>query len=217
MTPQTLRKERRRKFDEEIQSSNLHYWARRFLESEGFKPNEIEESLKTSRENLAKLLADAAESRSERKTDETKGKYNVKGIEAAMFADREVTEDDLQHEHAREKAAIDAFEKALGIPANWNWYPAKTSEAATWRQFRVELVKLYEADNKCFDKYQAWRKMPYVKGAVSNSTIQRFPQNWMTYWSDYCASSGMINKPEEKTEYHQPLQGDFVPAPEPKW
>lgn len=185
MTPQTLRKERRRKFISILSEFGAI--------QHPILGEQDAEQLCTWREKLAELLADAAESRSERKTDETKGRYNVKGIEAAMFADRQVTDDDLQHEHAREKAAIDAFEKALGIPANWNWYPAKTSEAATWRQFRAELVKLYEADNKCFEKYQTWRKTPYVKGAVSNSTIQRFPQNWMTYWSDYCASSGMMN------------------------
>lgn len=91
----------------------------------------------------------------------------------------------------REKSAIDAFEQALNIPANWNWYPAKTTDEKVWRDFRAYLVGLYEADNQCFVKYAQWRRKPFAKGAVSITTIKRDPSIFASSWAEYLASETM--------------------------
>lgn len=142
-------------------------------------------------EGVLNELLDAAESRTERKTDELKGAYNIKGVEAAIFQGRTVTEEDLPAFENREKAAIDAFEQALGIPSNWQWYPAKTTDEKVWRDFRAYLVKLYEADNQCFVKYSQWRRKPFAKGAVAISTIKRDPSIFASSWADFLASDAM--------------------------
>ena len=131
------------------------------------------------------------------KTDETKGKYQLQGIEAAMFGDRPVTEQDLPVWEIREKDAISAFESALGIPANWNWYPAKSTEEPTWRDFRKFLVEKYEADPQAFTRYNTWRNQPYVRGAMSNTDIKRFPGNFPTSWSDF---EGTAKSSEPKSQ-----------------
>ena len=78
MTKQTLRKERRRKFEQILEENGVfactHYFA------DGTK----------ERSKLAELLADAAESRTERKTDEAKGEYNPKMLGIYAAADRKV-------------------------------------------------------------------------------------------------------------------------------
>lgn len=123
---------------------------------------------------------------------------NIKGIESAMLLGRPVTEDDLPAWQTREQAAIDAFEQALNIPANWNWYPAKTTEDKVWRDFRAYLVGLYEADNQCFVKYAQWRRKPFSKGAVAITTIKRDPAIFASSWADYLASDAMYGNNEEK-------------------
>ena len=124
--------------------------------------------------------------------------YQPKGIETAMWQGRPVTEEDLPEFENREKPAIDAFEQALNIPANWNWYPAKTTDEKVWRDFRAYLVGLYEADNQCFVKYAQWRRKPYAKGAVSITTIKRDPSIFASSWAEYLASETMYGD-EEKT------------------
>ena len=176
---QTLRRERIQKFAKIIQSSRI--WK---LANDSISPFETN-TLCDDLSELAELLADAAESRGEKKTDETKGKYQLQGIEAAMFGDRPVTEQDLPVWEIREKDAISAFESALGVPANWNWYPAKSTEEPTWRDFRKFLVEKYEADPQAFNRYNTWRNQPYVRGAMSNTDIKRFPGNFPTSWSDF--------------------------------
>lgn len=74
---QTLRRERRQKFEEEIQSSQIHYYARLHLEHAGNTPEYVENTLLECRAKLSELLAEAAESRSERKTDEKAADYNA--------------------------------------------------------------------------------------------------------------------------------------------
>lgn len=98
----------------------------------------------------------------------------------------------------REKSAIDAFEQALNIPANWNWYPAKSTEEKPWKEFRAYLVGLYEADPQCFVKYAQWRRKPFAKGAVALTTIKRDPAIFASSWAEYLASETMYGS-EEKT------------------
>lgn len=111
----------------------------------------------------------------------------IKGIEAALFSDRPVTNDDLP----MMEVALHEFESALSLPSNWNWYPAKSGDEKAWRELRDFIFEKWQADNGTFRKYATWRATPYVKGALSNLAIQRRPAEFITSWSDYLASSSM--------------------------
>ena len=64
----TLRRERRQKFEDDIQGSLLHYYARLHLEHNGNTPEYIDNTLRECREDLAATLSISAESRSEKLT-----------------------------------------------------------------------------------------------------------------------------------------------------
>lgn len=129
------------------------------------------------------------------KTDETKGTYTPKGIEQKIWAGLPVEQSDLDN---GEEIALDAFQSALQTPLNWNWYPAKTTEEKTWRDFRSYVLSLYQTDKNCFTKYQTWRTQPYARGAMSNLAIKRNPENFPASWSDFLASTSMYSKQESK-------------------
>jgi len=121
-------------------------------------------------------------------------KSKIKGIEAALFSGRPVTSDDLPIM----EVALREFESALSLPANWNWYPAKSGDEKAWRELREFVLDKWQADNQAFRKYATWRATPYVKGALSNLAIQRKPYEFITSWSDYLASSSMY--PTERSK-----------------
>jgi len=116
-----------------------------------------------------------------------------------------------------EQPALDAFQMALQTPMNWNWYPAKTTEEKTWRDFRSYIVGLFEADKRCFAKYQTWRTQPYARGAMSNLAIKRNPENFPASWSDFLASSSMYGKEQDESPTFKRFipedETKFVPAP----
>jgi hypothetical protein len=112
-----------------------------------------------------------------------KQKIQIKGIEAAMFANRTVTESDLQD--PTERLALEAFERDMQLPASWQWYPAKASKEREWKAFREFVIKTYRADPKAFSKYNTWRNQPFVKGAKSNTQIKDYPADFEVSWSDY--------------------------------
>lgn len=111
----------------------------------------------------------------------------IKGIESAMFSGRPVTNDDLPIM----EIALKEFESSLSLPANWQWYPAKSGDESAWRELRDFVLAKWQEDNQAFRKYAAWRATPYVKGALSNVAIGRKPTEFITSWSDYLASSSM--------------------------
>lgn len=115
----------------------------------------------------------------------------------------------------REKQAIDAFESAFGVERPWNWYPAKTSEEKTWRDFRAYVVEKYEADPQCFTRYVTWRNQKYSKGTMSNLAIKRNPQDFPDSWVMFLASDSMYGK-EPVAPIYKPLPEDtnvYVPNP----
>ena len=75
---QTLRRERRTKFESDIQGSLLHYYARLHLEHNGNTPEYVENTLRECREDLAAMLAVSAESRSEKLSQEDLEQVNKK-------------------------------------------------------------------------------------------------------------------------------------------
>lgn len=117
----------------------------------------------------------------------------IKGIQAAMYADRPVTVDDLP----LMELALTEFHAALSLPHNWNWYPAKTSDESAWRELREFVFAEWQKDERTFRKYATWRATPYVKGALSNLAIQRRPTEFITSWSDYLASSSMYSSNDQ--------------------
>lgn len=132
------------------------------------------------------------------KTDEEQPEYNANlPVEWKILADQKIEE---MKEIFPELDALNAFESALQVPANWNWYPAKTSEEKTWKDFRNFVLKLYTEDKECFTRYQTWRTQPYARGAMSNLAIKRNPENFPASWSDFLASSAMYgNKKQEQS------------------
>jgi len=135
---------------------------------------------------MAERLADAAlEVSGIRRTDETRPEYKVTGIANKIFAGQPVVQSDLDLD-VREQAATNAFESAFQLQRPWDWYPARTSDERTWRDFRAFLVKLYEADKNCFTKYFTWSRQPYVKGSMTALGIKRNPQDFPDSWSAFC-------------------------------
>lgn len=127
---------------------------------------------------FAQSLADAAASRSE-----LQGSY-IKGIEAAIFADRTVTESDLP----QGDEAMKAFERDMHCPGSWNWYPAKSSDEPAWKALREFVVKIYQSDNAAFAKYYTWTQNPYSRGAMTVLGIKRNPQDFELSWAAFDAS-----------------------------
>lgn len=176
MTPKTLRKERREKF--------LEILKKHFPQETGLVLIDI-----------ADELAAAAESRSE-----------LRGIQAAMFGDRPVTEADL--DPTGEDPALKAFEEAMRTPGNWNWYPAKTSDEKAWRDLREFVGKVYREEGKRgFEEYFTWSIQPYSRGAMSVLAIKQNPGNFPASWAAFKASARYAKKTdEERPEYKK-----FVP------
>ena len=174
----TLRKERKEKFTEILMKFYV-----------GVNDGVLEE------------LLDAAESRSERKTDETPGEYQIPGIEAAMFGNRPVTKDDLDPE----AEALKAFETALHLPGNWQWYPGKSTDEKAWKELRAFVVKLYRMEGvKAFEEYYTWSIQPYSRGAMTVLGIKRNPGDFEASWAAFKASAMFAKKTDETRGEYRP-------------
>ena len=122
---------------------------------------------------------------------------NINGIQAAMMQNRPVTEADLTDK--AERLALTAFETALGLPGNWQWYPSKSSIEAEWRALRKFLTAEFAKDAGAFGRYAEWRKgAGQYKGAMSNKAIAFNPALFQASWSDFLAHTAMY-QPVEKT------------------
>jgi len=108
---QTITRERRQKFEA-------------ILLEEGIYPTS-----KVDRDRVIEKLLVASASRSE-----------VRGIEAAIFGDRPVTEEDMEEKTIRE--ACNEFESALGF-GQLPW-----DSTADWTSLRKYVVTLYQSDPK---------------------------------------------------------------------
>jgi len=202
---QTLTRERRKKFEEEIQSSKLHYYARLCLEHAGNTPEYVENTLAECRASLAAALADASASRSE-----------VRGVEWAMFADRPVTKEDFPQ--ALEDEALKAFETAMHCPGSWKWYPGKASDEAAWKELREAVVSIYQSDGaEGFVGYYSWSVQTYSRGAMTLLAIQNNPAGFALSWVAYQGSDAYRAK---KTDEIRPVyraeaepKPNYVPAP----
>jgi len=127
-------------------------------------------------------------------TDEEKPEYKTKpDLMALLLSQPNVLQE-------REKLAINAFESAFGITRPWTWYPPRTSDERTWKDFRAYVLELFEADHDCFTKYVTWTRVPYAKGTMTALGIKRNPQDFPDSWTCYLASDGMYAKKNEPVE-----------------
>lgn len=160
---------------------------------------------------LAAELAAASLSRSEHKTDETPGSYKVRGIEAAIFGDRPVTQDDL--DPTGETEPLKAFESAMHLPDNWQWYPGKGSDEKAWKGLRAFVVKIYLSEGvKAFEEYFTWSIQPYSRGVMTALAIKQNPGNFEASWAAFRA----VNPKQEEIKNPQPEPEDdneYIPNP----
>ena len=164
----TLRRERIQKFREIVCKSEIYMQCRLDIDA-------LEDELGM----LLSALADAAASRTE-----------VRGIEAAMFGERKVTESDLPIGDE----ALKAFERDLQCPGSWSWYPAKSSDEPAWKSLREFVVKTYQSDPKAFEKYYTWARDPFSRGAKLPIHIRQDPTCFEYAWQAYqAANPGQVN------------------------
>lgn len=157
----------------------------------------------TVNKRVADLLVQAVESRSE-----------IRGIEAAMFGNRPVTLEDLDPTGE----ALKAFESAMHLPGNWQWYPGKSTDEAAWKALREFVVKLYQSEGvKGFGEYFTWSIQPYSRGAMTALSIKQNPGNFPASWAAFKASAMYAKKTDEaRPEYKtfKPEEKNYVPRPE---
>jgi len=183
----TLARERRTAFEAIIQDSDIYHYALSHLENLG-QGQFAEQMVK----DLAASLAAASLSRSERV---------IPGIEAAMFGDRPVTQEDLDPE----AEALKAFESAMHLPGNWQWYPAKSTDAAVWKGLREFIVKVYRTEGvKSFEEYFTWSIQPYSRGAMTALAIKQNPGNFEASWAAFKASEMFTKKTDEVRGEYRP-------------
>lgn len=181
----TLRRERIQKFREIIKQSEFY----RECEFQ-WKDEYLERQLN----ELAEALADVAQSRTE-----------LRGIESAIFADRPVTEEDMDEKIIRE--ACNSFESALGF-GTLPW-----DSTSSWTELRKFVVKLYQTDPMEFHYFQAWRKDEGKYQGVTNKSIRENPAMFKdTHYPTYKAHMGMQVKPPAPV-YKPQDDGEYVPAP----
>lgn len=89
-------------------------------------------------------------------------------IENALAAGVPVTEDMRKAAEARDQAPK-SFEAALGFSKPLPWWSSKE-----WTTFSVWVVEQYIADARIFEKFEAWRNTPFVKGSISNQRVRGF-------------------------------------------
>lgn len=173
MTPKTLAKERREKFEAVILASELYAMAE---EDQFAGKEERANAVKI----LAAALAEAAQSRTE-----------VKGIEAALFGERPVTASDLPVGDE----ALKAFERDMQCPGSWSWYPAKSTDEPAWKSLREFVVTLYQSDPKAFEKYYTWAIQPFSRGAKTLGQIRFDPTCFEYAWQAYQAANPQAETP----------------------
>ena len=179
MTPKTLRKQRLEKF--------LEILKKHFPEATGLVLIGIAEELET-----------ASLSRSE-----------VRGIEAAIFAGRPVTEEDMEEKTIR--AACNEFESALGF-GSLPW-----DSTADWTQLRKFVVKVYQTNPQEFRKFEEWRKGEGKYQGCTNKSIRENPSIFIdTHHPTFKASTAMYKTDETRPEYKPfvPEERNYVPRPE---
>lgn len=170
MTPKTLTAERKEKFLEILEK-----W---------YQDNPPSEDATEFNKNVAAELAEASLSRTERAPQ-------IKGIEAAMFSDRPVTEADLPNI----QGAQIAFESAFGF-GTLPWDTKKE-----WQKFSKWVATTHQRDPKAFVDFVAWRDdAGKYKGAMTNTAIRRDPQMFMdTGFPTFLAHTAMNKKVQPVT------------------
>lgn len=101
--------------------------------------------------------------------------------------------------------ALHTFERDLKLPA-MNWYPNRRAEETAMAVLRNLVITEFKKDRSIFQKYETWRRQPFVRGAVSNVTITRTPEQFVSSWSDFRAAN-----PESKPAVETSVDDDGIP------
>lgn len=187
MTPKTLSKERREKFEKILDGFRVTWQ----------DPDPMYLDMVEWKRQLITALTDASLSRSE-----------VRGIEAAIFSGRSVTEEDMEEKTIR--AATNEFESALGF-GGLPW-----DSNTGWTELRKFIVKLYQSDPQEFRKFEAWRMDAGKYQGCTNKSIRENPVIFKdTHYPTYKAHSTMRKTDESRPEYqpYKPEEKNYVPRP----
>lgn len=92
------------------------------------------------------------------------------------------------------REAFSSFESCLQLPGSWSWYSSKTADDKALAVLREHVISEFKKDKQIFQKYQTWRMTPYARGAMSNLSIKRTPEQFVYSWSDFLASYQMNEK-----------------------
>jgi len=128
------------------------------------------------REPLAELLADAALSVSGIANTERKQAIAKASPEWAMLAGVDITPEMADEWKAKTDSQVE-FETALGISNPLHWTKDKD-----WERFSQWVVARHLEDKDCFKKFQAWRMTPFVKGAIANTRLRGFINEFYDSW-----------------------------------
>lgn len=192
---QTLRRQRKQQFEKILLEEKIY------------------STSQEDRERLLSKLLDAAESRTERKTDDLKGEY-ITSIETAIQADVPVTNEIIDGLKTQ-SAAIMAFESAFGITSS-SWAGKWHSGKPEWTRLRKWVVGVWQERPTCFDEYVAFKKGDgKFFGLMDATQIARKPDDFYTSWDVFVRECA---PPVEHTSnYYQPEDdSQFVPNPRTK-
>ena len=174
MTPKTLAKERKKKFEAVIFSSELYAMAE---EDQFAGKEERVNAVKT----LAALLAEAAQSRSETMT-----------IENAIALDIPVTQE-MADTASLKDTAPKMFEAALGFKKPLPWWSNKE-----WTAFAEWVCEEYSKSKTAFGEYNIWRFTPYIKGGIANTRLRGFPAEFYDSWDMFMMSKPVVTNTREE-------------------
>jgi len=153
MTPKTLRKERRLKFRELITASEIFMQCR--LDAE---------SLDAELTELVDALADAAESRTEKRTDETQGKYHT----AYNRGEQERPDSVAEFLKMAQSPAVKREREIDDLLSKWAVNFVVNTTSKDWRQFAEYAVDMHTKEG--------WNPLLFIQWVQSQD-------GWPNYWS----------------------------------
>lgn len=111
-------------------------------------------------------------------------------IEAAIYADEELTEETVSAVSMRD-IAPKMFEAALKFSKPLPWWQGKD-----WTDFAEWVVEEYQRSKTSFGEYNIWRNTQYTKGGMTNSRIRGFINEFYDSWDMF----KMATKPVAEEE-----------------
>lgn len=182
MTPKTLTKERQEKFIDAIQSSQIHYYARLYLEHAGNTSEYVENTLNECREILSKELVNASLSRSEIQAEY---KHPIDKMDTWL---------EFEKPAQRLKDAQIEFETQLGFNPAWS--------KPDWEKQNKKIADLLDKDPNVLKDFALWRKGEGKYQGLTNASMAKTATFFMDVaYPTFLASvamSGNSNTPKNQ-------------------